>query len=880
MSFAKHKHFFLGLGITLIAVLLSVILPDLFKRIDQGIVNEEYRLRGETKIDSSIVIIYFDNDDIAALGGLPLKRSYYALLLQVLRELNVRAVGIDIAFTETGNEHPEYEDLLATVVERNGNVILGGYFRSFSDIASQEYGTTIPPGFLYDSLPVIAWSRGNNPVLPASKLLKCAKSVGHTHIGDEFGLPSFVQSGSNLFPAFSLELFRVGVGADRQSVHISSSGIDVVTDKHTYQIPIDGAGNVLVNITGGTKSLNMLSAVKLLKSYDMIKSGIVSLSRLEYLKGKIILVGIIAEGGSKFVNTPFTPDFPSIGIHTMFVDNAIHGTFIRHVSDISGHLLVFIVGILSTLLMGMKKGIFGIIGVAALLLLLLVVSYILFLAASIVFPLFMPLLTGLIAAVSVLIYQHKSVREHAYDLTREKERITNLLHEKELKLHTLESNLQTTRQQDIAKHRTQTAEEVKSYQEEIRRLKVIAADLQPSVMTINRQPGIKQEFCGIIYGSNSPMEEIVSLVKKISDSKSTVLLQGESGTGKELVALALHAHSGRKTKPFVAVNCGALSETLLESELFGHEKGAFTGAMKDRAGRFELADSGTIFLDEIGETSEAFQIKLLRVLQDGTFERVGGTTTRKVSVRVIAATNKNLEQMVTEKKFREDLYYRLNVFTVRLPALRERVEDIPLLVEHFIALEDAGLTCSASAMDTLKQYSWKGNIRELQSIIKRAVLLSKAESRTMLRLKDFPGEIVKEQNTSVNIEEQILRLLREKRFSRSSISETADDIGGLNRGTVAEYFRGYCFKAFVELEYNVAAAAKLVALSSDEVIFKKVERKLIEYISNAIEHTKSSQSGEQVIFASKPKYKNLPQRYHNYLDEIIASAHRGDWSLK
>jgi transcriptional regulator with GAF, ATPase, and Fis domain len=267
-------------------------------------------------------------------------------------------------------------------------------------------------------------------------------------------------------------------------------------------------------------------------------------------------------------------------------------------------------------------------------------------------------------------------------------------------------------------------------------------------------------------------------------------------------------------------------------------------------------------------------------LQDGTFERVGGTTTRKVSVRVIAATNKNLMQMVTEKKFREDLYYRLNVFTVRLPALRERVEDIPLLVEHFIALEDAGLTCSASAMDTLKQYSWKGNIRELQSIIKRAVLLSKAESRTMLRLKDFPDEIVKEQNASVNIEEQILRLLREKRFSRSSISETADDIGGLNRGTVAEYFRGFCFKAFVESEYNMTAATKLVAQSADEVICKKVERKLIEYIGNAIEHAKSSQSGEQVILASKPKYKNLPQRYHNYLDEIIASAHRSVWSLK
>jgi transcriptional regulator with GAF, ATPase, and Fis domain len=375
------------------------------------------------------------------------------------------------------------------------------------------------------------------------------------------------------------------------------------------------------------------------------------------------------------------------------------------------------------------------------------------------------------------------------------------------------------------------------------------------------------------------MATVVEFIGKIADSNATVLILGESGTGKELVAQAIHRQSQRREKPFIAVNCGALAETLLESELFGYEKGAFTGAVKEKPGRFELADGGTIFLDEIGEISEAFQVKLLRVLQDGTFERVGGTGTRKTDVRIIAATNRDLKTAVAEKQFREDLYYRLNVFVIHLPPLRERGEDLRMLVEHFAEQEHPGLRLSATAMDSLLRYPWKGNIRELQSVMKRAALMARSEGRSMIQGKDLSAEITSASVGSADLEEHIVRLMREKEFSRSAISETADDLGGLNRGTVAEYVRGWVFKTFAESMWSIPATVDAVAATRDSTTRARAEKKILEYLANARQYVDPSRPFEEVQTLSKPKYKNLPQRYHRYLDELISSAYRGQWSI-
>ncbi len=265
---------------------------------------------------------------------------------------------------------------------------------------------------------------------------------------------------------------------------------------------------------------------------------------------------------------------------------------------------------------------------------------------------------------------------------------------------------------------------------------------------------------GEIVGASEKMKNVFSMIEKIAKSDSAVMIYGESGTGKEMVARAIHFHSHRKDNPFVKVNCGALAEGVLESELFGHEKGSFTGAIRRKLGRFELADKGTIFLDEIGDIPLGTQIKLLRVLQEKEFERVGGEETISVDVRVIAATNKNLMSMVEEGKFREDLFYRLQVIPIELPPLRERKEDIPMLIEHFLEKKSRQLNkkpprINEMALKELTNYYWPGNVRELENLMERAVVLCEGEE---IGLKDLPVLIGDPNRSSLSLSREDLSL--------------------------------------------------------------------------------------------------------------------------
>jgi Nif-specific regulatory protein len=296
-----------------------------------------------------------------------------------------------------------------------------------------------------------------------------------------------------------------------------------------------------------------------------------------------------------------------------------------------------------------------------------------------------------------------------------------------------------------------------SYEEDLRLLTIIASMVglavkirelaekeKEAVVTENIK--LKQELKGkykfgnIIYSSKL-MENIIKAASQVAESNTTVLVRGESGTGKELIASAIHYTSPRANKPFVRVACAALPESLLESELFGHERGAFTGALERRQGRFEMANGGTIFLDEIGDMTLSTQVKLLRVLQEKEFERLGGTQTIKIDVRVICATHRNLEDMIKQYKFREDLFYRINVFPITIPPLRSRKDEIPLLTAHFIELfgkennkKIKGL--SKAALDVLLAYNWPGNVRELENVIERAVVLCQKD---LITPADLPG---------------------------------------------------------------------------------------------------------------------------------------------
>ncbi len=279
-----------------------------------------------------------------------------------------------------------------------------------------------------------------------------------------------------------------------------------------------------------------------------------------------------------------------------------------------------------------------------------------------------------------------------------------------------------------------------------------------------REELIRREGMGEIVTRSERMRGVITLALQVAPSGISVLIEGESGTGKELLAHLIHQHSPRNEHPFVPVNCTALAENLLESELFGHVRGAFTGAVKDRQGRFEVADGGTVFLDEVGEIPPAIQVKLLRFLQSKEFERVGETATRKVDVRVIAATNRDLESAVGSGGFREDLFYRLNAVRLKLPPLRERVEDIPMLVHHFLKKFGSTSGVKPEAIQAFQAYPWKGNIRELENVIERAVILARGSEIELSHLPDeFRGD-VQSMKTLLSLEQteqqHIIRVLK------------------------------------------------------------------------------------------------------------------------
>ncbi|MFQ5431397.1 MAG: sigma-54 interaction domain-containing protein [Nitrospinota bacterium] len=331
---------------------------------------------------------------------------------------------------------------------------------------------------------------------------------------------------------------------------------------------------------------------------------------------------------------------------------------------------------------------------------------------------------------------------------------------------------------------------------------ILKAQVYSSVHSQNKR--LKQELDKkfTIVGESPSLKKLLADASKVAHSNATVLMTGESGTGKELIARLIHNSSPRKEQPFVVINCGALTETLLETELFGHEKGAFTGADSQKLGLFETANGGTIFLDEIGETSTNMQVKLLRVLQEGAFNRVSGVVPINVDVRVLAATNKNIEKMVEEKTFREDLYYRLNVVRLKIPSLAERRDDIPLLVSHCMGKFRKSSRCTAESfspetMEILTRYSWPGNVRQLENTVERAMIMCNGKE---IKPTDLPYEIMEKNENRLEVGMSLKEA--QDNFKRQFIIRTLGSVGGskTKAAGVLDIQRTYLSRLIKELE--------------------------------------------------------------------------------
>ncbi|WP_290662575.1 sigma 54-interacting transcriptional regulator [Ignavibacterium sp.] len=802
----KNKFLLLKISLLIVAIVLPAFIPSLKYSLNYTTESLIKNILPEKTPDTSIILVNITSDDIEKIGPWPIKRSYYALLIRNLKLVGVKKIGLEVFLSTRLASQSVYDKILEKEIAEAGNVVL-------SSVAGEIYERN--GKFFTDSL---SYS--------TPKLLNEGFQTGHINfISDEdFLIPVSLTSFNSVETAFSVKL------------------ADSNTDNE----------KIILNFIS---SWNKFKKYSLLEFFELVNDNE---NAEKIFKDKIVLIGVTDPQISPQYKTAFDSELPGLALHAFAVDNLLNNRFYDDT------LLLPQIGFSIILLLLMiyffeNQNPKSLVYASGCLFLFISVSVLL--QEVFYFKVEYSYFTLGFAFIVIIqliqkIYESGAVLDVALN---EKEALRSLLQRKEEELALLKNRFENFSKENS----TELKNEIEKLQSEIQKLQESNEDSKIADELALQKVEV---FYGIAYRSKQ-MQSVVDLIKKAAPTDSTILITGESGTGKELVANAIHKLSSRADKNFVVVNCAALTETLLESELFGHVKGAFTGAISDKQGKFELADKGTIFLDEIGETSENFQVKLLRVLQSGDIEKVGSTKTLKVDVRVIAATNKNLEQLVREKKFRDDLFYRINVININLPPLRERKEDIDVIIKHL--LRDESVQISVAALKALNEFDWLGNVRELESVIKRAVIFAKAEKRNIIQLNDLPDQIIKTVKT--NFEELVLESLRQKKFSHSAISETAKELGNINRTVVAENFRGYSFKLFVENNFDKKLTVKQVASSEDNDVLKRVEQKFDTWIENIKEDINSvhEKDFESIKNQFASKYKNLPQRFHPFLDEVI-----------
>jgi len=799
-----------------IVIILSILFLVFYKStgssVDHTINNIFNKVRGEVQPDTNIILITITADDISQIGPWPVKRSYYALLINSLTKLKVKKIGLEVFLTSKFATQTLYDNLLVKEAEKSGNVVFSALAGGISEKDKK---------FITDSLS-----------FPSPKLLNENLKIGHINYlnNDGIQIPIQIEKGDEKVKAFSAEL----AGDDFYST---------------------APKKIEINFTSSWKKFKRYS---LLEFYRLV---VAKSDELKNFKNKRILIGITDPQIAGKLPGVFDEEMPGLAVHAFALDNLLNNRYIKNNWFVPSTVLFLILLTIVIVVQNKNRNAdtlkFYLLTFASFF--ILAFLFYEFLYIKLYYSLFIvPLFAILLVDLFYYSAGEKLKLKTAID---EADLLKSLLKNKEARLSEIQNELKHSKLEESESLNSK----IKILKDEIEKLK---GDENDKTEAESEDVSKIKNFHGIVYKSKV-MNEIVDLISKVAPEDANILILGESGTGKELVANAIHKLSGRSENNFVAVNCGALSDTLLESELFGHVKGAFTGAVSDKKGRFEIADKGTIFLDEIGEVSENFQVKLLRVIQTGDYEKVGSSTTSHTDVRIVAATNKDLELLVKEKKFREDLFYRLNVIKISIPPLRKRKEDILAIANKILLKESDGIKLSGAVASALIDNDWRGNIRELQAVIKRAVIFAKAANRKLIQLSDLPPEMVKA--FKISFDELVIESLREKHFSYSSVSDTAKELGDVGRTLVSENFRGYAFKCFVENNFNFDLTVETISGLNNRDSIEAVKNKLKLFLDNLKADIENSGLTEfdEIKKKFKSKYKNLPQKFHVYLDEVI-----------
>jgi len=817
----------LGIGISAVAFMLFQYIG--FFNSTNNLLLDQFLIHADSRQpDKRLLVIEIDDESISKLGNLgnSLPRDYYVKLIQKLSLFGAKTIAFDIIFID--EKYPDTDSQLAFATDSTGHVIHCFVFSNdetnptlFQDTRYEKYSIQINDET--DLNLITAW----NATLPDKRFIDSFNLAGYANAGCDYDgrlrrFPLFIEFNDMLYPGLGITALLDYYGATREPIKIEKTfwGRQAIIETPTeiIKIPINSKGEVLLNFYGKFDAFEPTPLHEIVNLLDLLQPKDSSKISLPSVDEKIVLIGN-SETGMDIRTTPFSVNFPGVGIHATFISNLLNGDLI---TEVSWKINAIISAILCLLLLSIfiyyqkfskRMRIFSVIAILLFIMFNLAAFFLLFDNFRIWLKLVQIDCVFMLLFVSLLFYE-KVIRLN--ELNSRIDQLENNISSKKAELSSLNKRINSQTEQydfmnvleksvhpeladqppehlanvsqrkdllwqeidELRKQKEIISTDIKKLEHDRRTIKGIAnrnpateAKPDPEKQKMNKVQKAKEimqawqyfqlkqrrtnshpnSTFGMIAMSQkldetdktapTAMGEIFRNLKNVANYNSSVFITGDHGTGKGLIAKAIHEQSTRTHKEFVTINCAAIPETLLETILFGHEKGAFTGAQYDHKGKFEYANGGTIFLDEIGDMKLDLQAKLLRVLEEREIQKVGSNRTINVDVRVITATNKNLKECIKNNKFREDLFYRLNVVNFHIPPLKERKGDIPFLVKHFLdelnKQYNKDKSFSGDAIIAAMCYDWPGNVRDLQHLVENVYVLTSENMIDLLALPDY-----------------------------------------------------------------------------------------------------------------------------------------------